>query len=41
MHTGRIVFAQVLDYLPIRQLYRCVHRYRGHYRVRPFSCLDQ
>src|SRR5574337_2235574 len=41
MHTGRIVFAQVLDFLPIRTLYQCVHRYRGHYRVRRFSCLDQ
>ena len=40
MHTGRIVFAQVLDFLPIRKLYQCVHRYRGHYRVRRFSCLD-
>ena len=41
MHTGRIVFAQVLDFLPIRKLYQCVHRYRGNYRVRRFSCLDQ
>ena len=41
MHTGRIVFAQVLDFLPIRKLYQCVHRYRGQYRVRRFSCLDQ
>src|SRR5574337_69086 len=41
MHTGRIVFAQVLDFLPIRTLYQCVHRYRGHYRVRRFTCYDQ
>lgn len=41
MHTGRIVFAQVMDFLPIRKLSQCVHRYRGHYRVRRFSCLDQ
>jgi len=41
MHTGRIVFVQVLDFLPIRKFYQCVHRYRGHYRVRRFSCLDQ
>jgi transposase len=41
MHTGRIVFAQLMDFLPIRKLYQCVHRYRGNYRVRRFSCLDQ
>jgi hypothetical protein len=41
MHTGRIVFAQVMDFLSIRKLYQCVHRYRGHYHVRRFSCLDQ
>jgi hypothetical protein len=41
MHTGRIIFAQVMDFLPIRKLYQCVHRYRGHYRLRRFSCLDQ
>ena len=41
MHTGRIVFAQVMDFLPIRKLYQCVHRYGGNYRVRRFSCLDQ
>jgi hypothetical protein len=41
MHTGRIVFAQLMDFLPIRKLYQCVHRYRGNYRVRCFSCLDQ
>ena len=41
MHTGRIVFAQGLEFLPIRKLYQCVHRYGGNYRVRRFSCLDQ
>ena len=41
MHTGRIVFAQVMDFLPIRKFYQCVQRYRGNYRVRRFSCLDQ
>ncbi|OGC02114.1 MAG: transposase [candidate division NC10 bacterium RIFCSPLOWO2_12_FULL_66_18] len=25
----------------MRKLYQCVHRYRGQYRVRRFSCLDQ
>ena len=41
MYTGKIVFAQVIDHLPLHTFYRCVQRYRGHYKVQSFSCLDQ
>jgi hypothetical protein len=41
MHQGRIIFAQLLDYLPRHELRRCVARYRGEYRIRRFSCFDQ
>ena len=41
MHTGRIVFAQVMDFLPLREFRCCVARYQGEYKVRGFSCLDQ
>jgi hypothetical protein len=41
MHTGRFVFAQVMDFLPLREFRRCVARYQGEYKVRGFSCLDQ
>lgn len=41
MHTGRIVFSQLLDFLPRHEFDRCVRRYQGDYRVRDFSCLDQ
>jgi hypothetical protein len=41
MHTGRIVFSQLLDSLPRHDFNRCVRRYQGNYRVRDFSCLDQ
>jgi len=30
-----------MDYLPIHTFRRCVQRYRGGYKVRDFSCLDQ
>lgn len=40
MHTGRYVFAQIMDYLPMYEFHKCVDRYRGDYRVR-FSCMDQ
>ena len=41
MHTGRIVFSQLMDFLPIHEFHRCVRRYRGNHRIRHFSCLDQ
>ena len=41
MHTGRFVFAQLLDFLPRYEFAKCVRRYGGEYRMRRFSCLDQ
>ncbi|MEO7646718.1 MAG: IS4 family transposase [Gemmatimonadaceae bacterium] len=41
MHTGRTVFAQLMDFLPLREFRACVGRYDGDYKVRSFSCLDQ
>ncbi len=41
MNDGRIVFSQIMDYLPRRRFKSCVDRYRGDHRVRTFSCLDQ
>ena len=41
MHAGRIVFAQVMDFLPKHAFNRCVRRYHGNHRVRRFSCFDQ
>ena len=41
MHTGRFVFAQLIDFLPTHEFHKCVHRYQGNRRVRRFSCMDQ
>lgn len=41
MHVGRTVFAQVMDFLPLREFRVCVARYHGNYKVQSFSCLDQ
>jgi len=41
MHTGRIVFSQLLDFLPKKQFDKCVRRYQGNYKTRTFSCFDQ
>ena len=41
MNTGRTVFAQVMDFLPLHEFRKCISRYRGHYKVKVFSCVDQ
>jgi hypothetical protein len=41
MNTGKTVFSQIMDYLPLHEFRRCVRRYHGHYKVQSFSCLDQ
>jgi len=41
MHQGRIVFSQVLDFLPRKQFRKCVSRYQGNHRTRSFKCYDQ
>jgi hypothetical protein len=41
MYAGKLLFAQLMDHLPRRTFRRCVQRYRGHYKVKHFSCLDQ
>src|SRR6266567_1337619 len=41
MHAGRFVFAQLMDFLPLRAFHACVARYRGDYKIRSFSCLEQ
>ena len=40
MNTGRTVFSQIMDYLPLHEFRKCVKRYRGNYKVKSFSCLD-
>jgi hypothetical protein len=41
MHTGRLVFSQLLDFLPQHDFNLCVRRYRGNRKVSRFSCRDQ
>ena len=38
MNEGRIVLAQLLDFLPRYEFDKCVERYEGNYRVRVLSC---
>jgi len=41
MNSGRTVFAQLMDYIPMYEFRRCVERYGGTYKVKSFSCWDQ
>src|SRR5918993_2737640 len=41
MNSGKLVFAQVTQHLPLTTFRRCVARYSGHHKVKRFSCLDQ
>src|SRR5690348_7144790 len=41
MEPGRLVFAQLMDFLPRHEFDACVRRYGGDRRPRGFSCRDQ
>lgn len=41
MHSGRLVFAQLLEFFPRHEFNTCVRRYGGDRRQRGFSCRDQ
>jgi hypothetical protein len=41
MNQGKLVFAQLTEHLPLTTFRRCVARYRGEFKVKSFSCLDQ
>ena len=40
MYNGRIVFSQIMDFLPLHEFNKCVERYRGEYKVQRFSCRE-
>jgi len=40
MFTGKIVFSQIMDHLPMHTFRRCVNRYQGNRKVKNFKCLD-
>jgi len=41
MNRGKLVFSQLIEFIPIKKFRRCVRRYDGNHRVRNFSCWDQ
>jgi hypothetical protein len=41
MNTGRLIFSQLMDFLPSNEFNRCVRRYHGNRRIKRFYCSDQ
>lgn len=41
MNSGKTVFTQLVEHIPIHEFRKCVKRYRGNYKVKSFSCWDQ
>ena len=41
MNHGKLVFAQLIEFIPIKKFRQCVKRYGGNHRVRNFTCWDQ
>jgi hypothetical protein len=41
MHEGKLIFAQLMDHLPMHTFRRTVERFGGDRAVRSFSCQDQ
>ena len=41
MFSGSLVFAQVMDLLPLKAFWQCAERYPDRRQSRTFSCLDQ
>ncbi|MFV0543360.1 MAG: IS4 family transposase [Marinicella pacifica] len=40
MYTGKLVFAQLMEHLPMKIFRRCVQTYNGNHKVKSFSCQD-
>ncbi|MGC9322754.1 MAG: IS4 family transposase [Kosmotogaceae bacterium] len=41
MYSGRYVFSQIMDHLPIKAFTRIVNKYSGNYKVKRFKCRSQ
>jgi len=41
MHSTKILFSQLISFLPKYEFNKCVDRYRGNHKVKNFYCWDQ
>jgi hypothetical protein len=40
MHAGKLVFSQLMDFLPWRRFETCVRRYGGDHKIKSFPCSE-
>ena len=40
MYDGKLVFSQVMDFIPWHTFRRCVKRYDGEHKVLSFRCTE-
>jgi transposase len=40
MYSGPLVFAQIMDFMPLKAFQRCVTKYQGNSSVKHFTCMD-
>ena len=41
MYEGKLIFSQLMDFVPWRRFQTCVERYRGDYKVKTYSSAEQ
>ena len=41
MYAGQLIFSQIMNFMPLQTFRRCVGKYRGNFKIKTFSCLDQ
>ncbi len=41
MNTGKTIFSQAMEFLPLYEFRKCVARYNGDHKIQNFSCTDQ
>ena len=41
MNHGKLVFSQLMAFLPLSTFRRCVAKHRGDHKVHDFTCMDQ
>jgi hypothetical protein len=41
MHAGKLVFSQLMEFLPWRRFETCVRRYHGDHKIKTFPCGEQ
>lgn len=41
MNSGKSIFAQLMEFIPIYEFRKCVKRYNGNYKIKRFTCWEQ